>query len=148
MHATTTTTTTTTVRHLAARAYRDGKIWTIEIPELTSPSPSGAEVIAVGASINLAGIDEAARDLAAVWLDVDESAVQVAVTIEMPAEALQLWSEADETDKSARDLAAEGARLRARAVTALTAFGISKSDAAVLLHVSPQRVSQLVKVSA
>ncbi|PPH34126.1 hypothetical protein C5C28_09965 [Rathayibacter rathayi] len=62
--------------------------------------------------------------------------------------ARQLWSEADETDKSARDLAAEGARLRARAVTALTAFGISKSDAAVLLHVSPQRVSQLVKVSA
>lgn len=139
---------TGTKRRVSARAYRDGRVWTIEIPELTSPSPSGVDVIAVGAAANLSGIDAAARDLAAVWLDLDPAEVEVVVTIETPAEAARLWSEADATDRSARELAAEGARLRARAVAALTAGGISKSDAASLLHVSAQRVSQLVKMSA
>ena len=79
-------TTVHSTRTLAARAYRDGKWWTIEIPELTSDSPRGGDsrIMAVGQARSVKEIQATAVDLAAVWLDVDESDVDITVAIEIP----------------------------------------------------------------
>jgi hypothetical protein len=77
----TTTTAHAPVRVLDATAYRDGRWWTIAIPELTSTMSGGGRFIAMGQSRLKRNIAANARDLAAVWLDVDESEVDVRVTI-------------------------------------------------------------------
>lgn len=70
---------------LSARAYRaDDGTWTIEIPELTSMTPSGATIIATGSALTYSGISEAAYDLASTWLDVAPHEIDVDVAIETP----------------------------------------------------------------
>lgn len=70
-------------RVLEARAFRDGgRWWTIEIPELTSPGPNGSTVTAVGGAVSTRGLAEAARDLAAVFLDVEPDEVDVRVVVD------------------------------------------------------------------
>ena len=135
----------TTPRILTARAYRDGKWWTIEIPELTSPSPQGddSRIMAVGQAPNVKEIQSAAVDLAAVWLDVDESAVDVQVSIEIPEPAAELFAQAKKNEEAAREAVSEAARQWREAVRALTADGLSQADAARILELSPQRISQL-----
>lgn len=139
-------TTTPAPRTLAARAYRDGKWWTIEIPELTSPSPRGgdARIIAIGQARNVKEIQSAATDLAAMWLDVDESAVEVKVTIEIPEAAAELFALAKKNEEAARQAVSEAAQQWRDAVRALTADGLSQADAARILDLSPQRISQLI----
>lgn len=139
------TTTTTAPRTLAARAYRESKWWTIEIPELTSPSPRGGDsrIVAIGQARNVKEIQAAAVDLAAVWLDVDESAVEVHVTIEIPEPAAALFAQAKKNEETARAAVSEAAQQWREAVRALTANGLSQADAARILDLSPQRISQL-----
>lgn len=139
-------TTTTAPRTLTARAYREGKWWTIEIPELTSPSPRGGDsrIIAVGQARTVKEIQAAAVDLAAVWLDVDESAVEVHVTIEIPEPAAELFAQAKKNEETARAAVSEAAQQWREAVRALTANGLSQADAARILDLSPQRISQLI----
>lgn len=76
-----TMTTHADVRVLDATAYRDGRWWTIAIPELTSTMSDGGCFVAMGQSRFKRNIAANARDLAAVWLDVDESTIDVRVTI-------------------------------------------------------------------
>jgi len=138
--------TTSAPRTLAARAYRDGKWWTIEIPELTSASPRGGDsrITAVGQARNVKDIQAAAVDLAAVWLDVDESDVNVNVTIEIPEAAAELFAQAKKNEETARQAVSEAARQLREAVRTLTADGLSQADAARILDLSPQRISQLI----
>jgi DNA-directed RNA polymerase specialized sigma24 family protein len=138
--------TTTSPRTLAARAYRDGKWWTIEIPELTSASPRGGDsrIMAVGQARNVKEIQAAAVDLAAVWLDVDESDIAVNVSIEIPEAAAELFAQAKKNEETAREAVSEAARQWREAVRALTADGLSQADAARILDLSPQRISQLI----
>ncbi|TFD92957.1 antitoxin HicB [Cryobacterium lactosi] len=135
----------TTKRTLTARAYRDGKWWTIKIPELTSPSPRGGDtrITATGQARSVKDIDAAARDIAAVWLDVDEDQIEVQVTVEIPPHAAELWTLAKKNEEDARAAVAEAARLNREAVKALTADGLSQADTARILGLSPQRISQL-----
>jgi DNA-directed RNA polymerase specialized sigma24 family protein len=139
-------TTAQSTRTLAARAYRDGKWWTIEIPELTSASPRGGDsrIMAVGQARNVKDIQAAAVDLAAVWLDVDESHIAVNVTIEIPEAAAELFAQAKKNEETAREAVSEAARQWREAVRALTADGLSQADAARILDLSPQRISQLI----
>ncbi|MET4782958.1 hypothetical protein [Glaciihabitans sp. UYNi722] len=134
-----------TSRTLAARAYRDGKWWTIEFPELSSPSPGGGEhrIMAVGQARNVKEIQAAAVDLAAVWLDVAESEVDVHVTIEIPGAAAELFAQAKKNEETARQAVSEAARQWREAVRALTVDGVTQADAARILDLSPQRISQL-----
>jgi hypothetical protein len=88
-------------------------------------------------------IDAAARDIAAVWFDVDEDQIEVQVTVEIPARAAELWTLAKKNEEDARAAVAEAARLSREAVRALTDDGLSQADTARILVLSPQRISQL-----
>ena len=131
-------------RTLHARAYRDaGKWWTIEIPELTSTGPNGSTIVAIGGAVALKDVDQAARDLAAVWLDVDDDEITVEVTVELPEAAATMWAEANENEEHSREAAAAAARLRREAVQTLKKSGLTQADVARALGLSAQRISQL-----
>jgi hypothetical protein len=120
-----------------ARARRDGRWWYIEFPELGTS----------GQARTIKEIDEIALEVAALWLDVDESTLNVTVALDLPERAAQLWNQANEADARAREDAKAAAALRRSAVAALQDEHISKADAARLLGLSPQRISQLARAS-
>ena len=120
-------------RTLKATARRDGRWWFIEIPELDT----------VGQARTVSDIDDVAREVAALWLDVDPSAIEVDVDLQVPEEVKTLWSTANAKELDAREAVKDAARLRRDAVRALTGQGITQTDAAKLLGLSVQRVSQL-----
>ncbi|MWV48424.1 hypothetical protein GRS96_03915 [Rathayibacter sp. VKM Ac-2803] len=131
-------------RVLTARAYRDsGGWWTIEIPELRSTAPNGVDLVATGGAVSTRGIPAAARELAAVFLDVGVDEVDVRVTIEAPAEILAKWNEGARAEEEARAALRHAGDLRREAVRALRGGGYTVEAAAAALHISPARVSQL-----
>lgn len=80
--------TSTEIQPYAARVFRDSDLWVIEVPDLD----------VVSQSRNLAGAENEARNLIAVWLDVPIE--QVAVTMDyspVDPEAWQLVTEARST---------------------------------------------------
>lgn len=123
----------TAIRTITAHARRDGRWWYIEIPELGTS----------GQARTIKEVEAVAREIAALWLDVDESTIEAVVTVELPQQAAKLWDEANAADIKAREGAQAAARLRRSAVAALKAEGITQADAARVLGVSEQRVSQL-----
>lgn len=136
--------TTDTTHVYEARAYRDaGRWWTIEIPELTQPGPGGTTIRAIGGAVTVKDIDQAARDLAAVWLDVDSSAVMVSVTVEIPGEIRALWDDGAKAEAEARDAVQRAAALRREAVHSLRAQGYTLDAAAAAFSISKQRAQQL-----
>ncbi|WP_123736286.1 hypothetical protein [Rathayibacter sp. PhB186] len=131
-------------RVLAARAYRDGTPWwTIEIPELTSTAPNGVEIVATGDAVSTRGIPAAARELAAVHLDVAVDEVDVRVTVEAPPEVLAIWDEGARAEEAARAALRHAGALRREAVRTLRADGYTVEAVAAALRISPARVSQL-----
>lgn len=131
---------------LAARAFREeGGWWTIEIPELTSPGPNGTTISATGGAVTPRGIEQAARELAAVWLDVTEEDVDINVTISIPEAITHLWTEGARAEADGRASIDRGAALRREAVRELRAQGYTVEAAARALGISRQRVQQLAK---
>jgi hypothetical protein len=134
----------TTPRVLHARAYRDtGKWWTIEIPELTQPGPNGSTIVAVGGAVTVKSIPTEAHDLAAVWLDVDPSEVDVQVTVEVPDHVRQMWDDGVAAEAEARAAVQRAAALRRRAVHELREQGYTLDAAAAAFKISHQRAQQL-----
>lgn len=128
-----------------AIAYRDGKWWTFEIPELTSPAPvAGERFVAMGQARTIAQLDQAAREVAALWLDVDEETVSVHVTAQIPEDAAQLWERASTAETAAREAVKEAARLRREAIATMKNRGLTQFESGVLLGISVQRVNQLI----
>lgn len=73
------------VVELKARAYRDEDgTWTVEIPELTSRTPSGATLVATGSARTSQELARAAVDLASAWLGVEPTEVAVDVSVDEP----------------------------------------------------------------
>lgn len=142
-------TTQTRTHPYQAVAYRDGRWWTFEIPELTTESPRGTEhrVVAMGQARTVSELAGAARDVAALWLDVDKDSVNVTVTVHMPEDAQELWEASAAREEEGRAAVKEAAQLKRAAVQALTAKGITQRDAALLLGISTQRINQLVHTS-
>ncbi|SMQ73092.1 hypothetical protein SAMN06295909_3080 [Plantibacter sp. VKM Ac-1784] len=134
----------TVTKTLDVVTYLDGKWWTFEIPALTTDSPRGAghRIVAMGSAKRFKDIAAAARDVAALWLDLDDYDGDVVVTVR--DEAVGLWSESNTLEEQARQQVREAARKRREAVLSLIAKGASQSDAAAVFGVSVQRVSQLV----
>jgi hypothetical protein len=131
-------------RVLHAHAQREpGGWWTVTIPELTSPGPDGSTIVAIGAAVNPRGIDRAARELAAVWLDVEETEVDVRVTVELPDDVARLWKEGADVDAAGRAEVERGAVMRREAVRELRQRGYTVEAAAAALGISRQRVQQL-----
>ncbi len=135
------------VRTYEATAYRDGKWWTFEIPGLSGPSPAGVPIVAMGQARTVAELEGAAREVAALWLDVDESEVDVTVNVTLPEDVARLWAASAEREEAGREAVKEAARLKREAVQALTNKGISQRDAARVLGVSAQRINQLAHAS-
>jgi hypothetical protein len=132
-----------TQRTFTARAYRDTDTWwTIEIPELTSPGPTGT-IVATGAAPTWRGVQKAATELAAAWLDMDEADVRVTVEVHAPQAVTDLWQRGAEAEAAARAAVEAAALMRRQAVRALRAEGYTIEAAAVALGISHQRVQQL-----
>lgn len=136
-------TTDTATRTLEVVTYVDGKWWTFEIPALTTDSPRGPghRIVAMGQAKKFKDVAAAARDVAALWLDVDDYDGDISVTVR--DDALSLWGESNTLDEQARQKVKEAADKRREAVLSLIAKGASQSDAALVFGVSVQRVSQL-----
>ena len=137
-----------TTKTFKARAFLDddGR-WTVQVPELTSPGPDGTTVTATGSAPTARRIDQAARELVAVWLDVATDDVSVEVTVEAPADVRQLWEQGQRTEAEGRAAVERAAVLRREAVRALCAQGFTHEAAAAALGISRQRVQQLAKAS-
>jgi hypothetical protein len=121
--------------HYEATAVRDGRWWLIQVPGIGATQ-----------SRTLGQAEEQARDLIAAVLDVDIEDVRVDV---LPDLGERLLSEVRDVRRCV-DEATEALRLAAERNRDLAAHlvhdcKLSGTDAAVVLGVSPQRVSQLIK---
>ena len=120
-------------RQIQATATRDGRWWYIQIPELGTS----------GQARTVTEIDEAASEIAALWLDVEPDTLDVQVTVELPAEVRDAWAEGEREEAEARQLAQRAAEQRSHAVQRLHEMGVSYTDAGTLLGISKQRAQQL-----
>lgn len=131
-------------RTLSARAFMDPDgTWTVEIPELTSSTPSGAEIVATGSATTFRGIRRAASDLASAWLDVDPAEISLEISVDAPDEIVQLVRASDQAEEEGNAARARGAALRREAAHALREKGYPLEAAAAVIGVSYQRVQQL-----
>lgn len=115
-----------------AVATREGKWWVVEVEGVGTTQGRTT--------------DEAefmAGDLVVAMRQLDPSEFEVDVTFELPGGGDKQVAEAREAQRAAT-VAMEGAAAKIRAALGVVlAAGISKKDAARLLKVSPQRVTQL-----
>lgn len=117
-----------------ATAVREGAWWIITLPDLDT----------VTQARHVRDISPLARDLAALWLDVPVDDVELDLVVEIPGPARSAWEAAKAKEIESRAIAKQGGELAREAVRLLRASDISGADAAELLHVSKQRISQLL----
>lgn len=116
-----------------ATATRDGRWWYIQIPDLETS----------GQARSVGRVEEAARDVIAVWLDVDPESFDIDLTFEIPAGAREVWEEAKARHAAARGEETAAAALARTAVRRLVSDGLSYREAGLVLGVSRQRAYQL-----
>ena len=114
-------------------ASKDGRWWLVQVPELDT----------VGQARSAAEVEEVAREVIGLWLDVEPDTFDVAVSIEIPGEAREAWEEAKQREAVAREENAAAAMLARQAVASLRADGLTFKDAGVVLGLTAQRVQQL-----
>lgn len=113
-------------------AAQDEGWWLLTVPELDG---------IVTQARRLAEAEETARDLIATWLDVDLATVAVELWVPGVSEQVAAAAAARDAMRAAEDEARSRAVAAARAAQAA---GLSTRDAAVILHMSHQRVAQLL----
>jgi DNA-directed RNA polymerase specialized sigma subunit len=122
------------VKTFDAVATREGKWWVVQVE-------------GVGATQGRT-TDEAERmaaDLVVAMLELDPHEVEVNIDFHLPGDGDKQVAEAREAHRTAL-LAMEAAAGKIRSALGMVlATGVTKKDAARLLRVSPQRVSQLSK---
>lgn len=129
---------------ISARAYRDDDgSWTIEIPELTSTTPSGVTIVATGSALTFRGVKKAASDLASAWLDMEPSEIEVDLTVNVPDSVVQMIAESNDAMATGEAAIARADRLRREAARALREDGYPLAAAGAVLGVTYQRVQQL-----
>ena len=122
----------------------DGKWWVFDIPALFT-TVNGRQIVARGQARTAAEVAGEARDIIAMWTNVDEATIRVNVGFSMPEEIREAIERARVRENEARSAEQEAAQARRFAARALvTDQGITQSDAATMLGVSRQRVHQLV----
>ncbi len=123
------------LKHYDATATRDGRWWLIEVPGIGATQTR-----------TLADAEDQARDLIAAVEDVAVEDVTVAVVPDLGSQVLaeveQVRHEVAHAADVSRAAAEHNRSLAARLVFEI---GLSGKDAATVLGVSPQRVSQLLK---
>lgn len=138
-----------TAEKISVRAHREGRYWVFQLDGIGSVGPTGESIPAMGQSRSLKEIDRDARDVAALWLGVEDYSGSIEVVIDLPEDVAQLLSDAERAETEGQAAIARSAQLRRTAARTLTAaHQLSQADAARALHVSPQRMSQLIAESA
>ncbi|MBY0440944.1 MAG: HicB family toxin-antitoxin system [Mycobacteriaceae bacterium] len=120
---------------------RDGRWWMIYVPEIDQFTQAR----------RIGEIQEMAESLIHISTEIPLHQIQVQITNitvtglgDISARAAQI----DEDRRAAEEAATHVRREAADYVAALTKAGITIRDAAELLHVSPQRISQLAALTA
>lgn len=123
------------VTQYQATAVKDGDWWFVEVPE----------VGAYGQATSLAKAPAVAREVTALWLDVDPAEVEVTVTAQPDPETAAAIERADALAAEAAALQNKAAELRAAAVLRyVNEHHVTRREAAAALGMSVQRVQQLV----
>lgn len=121
-------------RVLEATAVKEGKWWTITIPELNQ----------VTATKKASEVQEYAESLAAAVLDVPEDQVTVTVKFDLPPAAAEAWSVARlDTLKAKEETMSAAAKTKA-VIEDLRGNGYTTRDIEKVLGISFQRVSQII----
>ncbi|MDA0253139.1 MAG: HicB family toxin-antitoxin system [Actinomycetota bacterium] len=124
------------MRNYKIEVYRDGRWWMIVVPELGQ----------ITQARRISEIEDMARSLIAVSTDAPMADVAVQVTSITLADGDDVLGSAQEIEqlrRQAQTLEAQAADAARAYALKLTNAGIPVRDAATLLHVSPQRISQL-----
>ncbi len=117
-----------------ATARREGKWWVVEVDGVgATQGRSTAEA------------QRMAADLVAIMEDVPLDGIDVEIEFELPGELGDEVKRAKQETRAAEQAQRSAAEKIRRAVTHILSNGMSKQDAARILGVSPQRISQLVK---
>lgn len=116
-----------------AKASRDGKYWLVHVPEIDKYTQAR----------NLAEVEPMARDLIALWLEVDPTSFDVAPKLELPEEVERHLALAAEAREQAACANAAAAREYRQAALALRERGLTVRDVGAALGVSFQRAQQL-----
>ncbi|WP_206445875.1 hypothetical protein [Agrococcus sp. KRD186] len=125
----------TTKRTLRVNAYREGRWWVFEIPELDTG----------GQAASLAEIAGEARGGAAAWLEVDDDTIDIDVHVHGIDDALAAWAAGMAAEADARAAQAAAAAQKRSALVELTkSYGLSAADAGRAVGISKQRVYQIV----
>jgi len=111
---------------LEATAVRDGRWWLVTLPDLGT----------AGQARSVREIPSVAREVAALWLDVPESDVEVTVRVHVDEQAVEA---------EARRRVQEAAALRRRAVKVARDGGYTFDAVGAAFSISHQRVQQLAK---
>lgn len=119
--------------NLEAIATREGRWWSVRIPEL------GVSVRAR----NLREIPTVVAEIAAEALNDPNIAVKPDVTVRVSADAERLWAAAQEVEDDARTAQHRAADLRRQAVRVARADGYKLDAVAAAFGVTPARIQQL-----
>ncbi|WP_207233804.1 XRE family transcriptional regulator [Janibacter limosus] len=121
---------------VTAQVVRSGDWWAIEVPEFP------------GVFTQVKRLDQAAvmvADAVATMTGVDPSEVEVSVRASLRPELQHDVDEAIRLRHEAEEARATATRQLAQAVTDVLGAGLTVRDAATLLEISPQRVSQVAR---
>jgi len=119
---------------------RIGDWWAIDVPEAHGVHTQARR---------LEQVEAMTRDAVALLRNVPEDSFDVTVEPHLDDEAEQTLAASADATRRAREAAQTASRLqREAATTLLTKYRLTVRDTGMLLHVSPQRVSQLAHRSA
>jgi hypothetical protein len=122
------------VKTYPATARREGKWWVVEVNGVgTTQGRSTAEA------------QRMATDLVAIMEETPLDDIKVEIEFELPGDLGDEVKRAKQETRAAEQAQRSAAEKIRRAVTHILGNGMSKQDAARILGVSPQRISQLVK---
>ena len=108
-------------------ASKDGRWWFVRVPELDT----------VGQARSAAEVEDVAREVIGLWLDVEPDTFDVAVSIEIPGAAREAWEESKQ-----REAIARGENAAAKSACRGPCSTLAPSSAAsVMPHSKPPRNS-------
>ena len=120
-----------------ARVRRSGRWWAIDVPELPGVYSQARR---------LDRVEPMARDAIALFLDVDPATFDLRVETNLPSDLRQDVDAVGRLRAEADRLQAESSGAMRRLTHELLGRGLSVRDAAEILGISHQRVSQLVRL--
>ena len=122
-----------------ARARRSGSWWAIDVPELPGVYSQARRLVRV---------ESMARDAIALFLDVDPATLDIRVETNLPSELRRDVDAVGRLRAEADRLQVESSGAMRHLTGELLGRGLSVRDAAAILGISHQRVSQLVRAES